>query len=340
MPRAKIIVLILLLIAMQLPSNSYSQEQNQEITSIIWSPDGKLIAGSGTQGILVIWDIQGNVLLNWDNLSEDIVAGLAWSPDSTKIVTGGEDKIVKVWNVNDPQYPPKTLIASFSGHEDTIAYVAWSPDGKYIASVARSEYYTLRLWDAVNYQTTPVIEEHLSNLFSVSWSLDGSQIGFASEVGIFVFDDILTIPRPPDLDYHIYGPFYYTPAFTWYHNATHIIAGDYSGRLYLIDLSTGKNIIEFQAGDSPIWALTAHPTENWVVSSTGILSIWDMDSQERLYSIDLSDTRTRSLHAVSWSPDGHSLAYSTGQDLIIKPIETIIQLNQMIDTVYYILLGF
>ena len=105
------------------------------VTSLDFSPDGRLLAVSGFHEVLLFDVSEGRVpeapLRRLVGLAERIER-VRFSPDGTRLaVTGGNPSRmgeVQVWNVADG-----TLLRSVSVTFDTIFGGTWSPDGKQIA---------------------------------------------------------------------------------------------------------------------------------------------------------------------------------------------------------------
>jgi eukaryotic-like serine/threonine-protein kinase len=112
------------------------------IRSVAWSPDGKRIASSAHNDVLV-WDASNGHTLTAYHYP-GFAGAVAWSPDSKYIVsTGGNEstKGVQIWDSNNGH-----LLFTYRGH--TGGVVAWSPDGKRIASSGDADG-TVRVWEAI-----------------------------------------------------------------------------------------------------------------------------------------------------------------------------------------------
>ncbi|MDE0681331.1 MAG: sigma-70 family RNA polymerase sigma factor, partial [Candidatus Poribacteria bacterium] len=110
-----------------------------QIHELVFSPDGNILASTGNDRTLRLWDTdtgqQLMVLSDGRNLSEP----LAFSPDGTTIA-GGQTDTIQIWDVatGDP-------LATLTGHTDTVEALAFAPDGNILASA--SEDLSIRLWD-------------------------------------------------------------------------------------------------------------------------------------------------------------------------------------------------
>jgi WD40 repeat protein len=93
------------------------------------SPDGKLLASTGTDKQILVWELAtGNLQLRLEDQAFKIAA-LAFSPDSTTLASGGGDKLVHLWDIQTGKRR-----RSLAGHRDWVATLAFSPDGRTIAS--------------------------------------------------------------------------------------------------------------------------------------------------------------------------------------------------------------
>jgi len=92
------------------------------------SPDGKLLASTGMDQQILVWELStGNLRLQLKQPAR--IAALAFSPDSQLLACGGSDKTVRLLNVTDGK-TSRTL----SGHRDAVVTLSFSPDDKWLAS--------------------------------------------------------------------------------------------------------------------------------------------------------------------------------------------------------------
>jgi len=113
---------------------------SENISSIAFSRDGRLLASGSSDHLIKIWDTE-----TWQEIRVlkghySRVNSLAFSYDGLLLVSGGEEKTVKVWDVKTGQ-EKETLW----GHTQRVMSVSVSFDGKFLASTTFGG--KVKLWD-------------------------------------------------------------------------------------------------------------------------------------------------------------------------------------------------
>lgn len=118
--------------------------QNDVITSISFSPDGrKIVTGLG-DGAVKIWDVvTGNLIMNLTYYTDPIFT-VSFSPDGLKVIAGTFYKRAMIWfaNVGVP-------VHILEGHNDYVVTALFSPDGSKV--LTGSDHYgdsEIKIWDA------------------------------------------------------------------------------------------------------------------------------------------------------------------------------------------------
>ena len=143
------------------------------ITSVAFSPDGKLIAITGSERVvLVIGADSGSEAAR---LSPDVVSNFAaaFSPDGSVLVTAGDDARVRLWDTKTWKQ-----LRVLEGHDGSVRCVAFSPDGKRVASGSNDT--TARVWDVAGGSSIAELKGQTGAVTAVSFSPDGKQLATAS----------------------------------------------------------------------------------------------------------------------------------------------------------------
>jgi WD40 repeat protein len=98
-----------------------------EADSCTISPDGALLASTGTDRQILVWDLATGMLRHRLADQPFRVTTLAFSPDGATLACGG-DKSVRLWDMKTG-----TLLRTLTGHRAWVCTVAFSPDGTAVA---------------------------------------------------------------------------------------------------------------------------------------------------------------------------------------------------------------
>ena len=167
----------------------------KSISAMAFSPDNKLLATGGMDGVVKLWQtaVIAQFQLDSQNRKNDApkppipqtkkmftahtagVNDIAFSPDGKRIATCGPDGTAKVWDAD-------TLKSIFTipAHKGAAYAVAFSPDGSLIATCGADK--TAKIWKSSydGAKAVFVMDGHEGAVLGLSFSPDGNQLATAS----------------------------------------------------------------------------------------------------------------------------------------------------------------
>ena len=253
--------------------SAQSRVNDVGLTSLAFSPDGKLLLAGREDNKAKLWDaatgrslrvLQGHGLRpegldpsggaleqgigQGRNHIKDRVESVAFSPDSKQALTGGDDWTARLWDVATGRE-----IRTFQGHIVKVTSVAFSPDGKQVLTGNGDR--AARLWDvtvgkqlrAFRLRNAQLYETSRAN-FPVALSPDGKHVLMGSSDEMSRLWDVGSGKEIPALQGHIQGrensvditTIAYSP------DGKHVVTGSADRIASLWNAATGKSIRVFQ----------------------------------------------------------------------------------------------
>ena len=143
-------------------------EHDSGVWTVVFSPDGDLVASSGIDPSVKIWQRSDGLLAQ--SLEHQYgVPALTFSPDGEHVATGSYDGFVRVWSVSDGQ-----LLATSSAHDGVVWGLTYSPDGQTIASGSSGG--AVRLWNISSNELRSLVGHEYGDVWSLVFSPDGSTL--------------------------------------------------------------------------------------------------------------------------------------------------------------------
>jgi WD40 repeat protein len=212
-------------------------DYTDRVNSVVWSPNGKLIATGGNDKLVLIRDPFFQAPPITLSGHTGAVRAVAWSPDGKYIASASIDQTVKIWDASTGK-----LIYTLP-HKNYVRSVDWSYDGKFIASAIADTNnggngeHLVYVWNAMTKQLVRTYNGHNDGVATVAWSPVGYRIASAGG---------------------------------------NIATGDGDTSVQVWDAFSGKTILTYSGHHNIVNSVSWSPTGPFIASASGdrIVQVW------------------------------------------------------------------
>ena len=317
---------------------------------VAYRPDGKLLASSGLDGIVQLWDpvsrknvrtIRGgaalmglafaadgrrlvtcsqlNLVAVWDpdtgqdpfTLRVSVAPMVAVSPDGQRLACATDDGVVTVW---DPASGQRLL--TLHGHSFRAQGVAFSPDGSLLATGPHD--HTAKLWDPVTGQLLATLK-HEASIYGVAFSPNGALLatctGPSTEqhevVGQLHLWSVASRQRVRALSGHT--QYVWSVEFSPDGRRLVSASDDQTARVW--DVKTGQEKVCFRGHHQVITHARFSPDGRRIATTSGdeTVKVWDAETGDVIHTLRGHGSVTRS---AAFSRDGRRIASASGDGTI------------------------
>jgi WD40 repeat protein len=189
---------------------------------------GKRAASGDRNGMVCLWDVPTQTVLQMLVGHKGAVWEVVLSPDGRTVASGGQDGTVRLW---DAQTGAVKWIVN--GHKKGVRSVVFSPDGNTVAS--GGEDHALRLWDARTGALQQTLVGHEALVRTVIFSPDGKMVASGSADKTVKLWDAQMGQIARTLTGHKHG----VRSLAFSLDGAMVASGDEDGRLCVWDAHTG-----------------------------------------------------------------------------------------------------
>jgi WD40 repeat protein len=274
------------------------------ILTAVFSPDGKLLATSDSEGMIRLWQVKDGKTLVIYKGHTSWVWGVAFSPDGRFLASSSNDQTLKIWDVQTGKCD-RTL-----QHGGFVFNVAFSPDGQTIVSC--SSFQTIKLWDVRTGQCSQTLQEHASGVMAVTFSPDGGRLASSGWDKTVRLWDVKTGQCLETLQEHTAAVL----SIAFSPNGHILASGSEDGAVKLWEVSTSQCYQTLQGHTNNVCRLAFNPDGQILASGSGdhTVKLWDIRTGKCLKTLLGHTSRVWS---VNFSPNGQILV-SGGEDQKVK----------------------
>ncbi len=156
------------------------------IIAMAFSPNGRILATSGNDNTIRLWDVERKQERYMVELAEK-VSSLAFSRDGTMLATGDLGRLVRIW-----QFQPgssKELVEDkvLKGHTNWIPAVAFNPITQLLASLGNDN--TVRTWDPGTGRQIGLLQGKTPWISNLLFNANGTVLASGSAKGkVYLWD--------------------------------------------------------------------------------------------------------------------------------------------------------
>lgn len=150
-------------------------EHSQDVISMAFSPDGKILASASIDRTIVLWRLSSGKAMRTLEGHDNAVSDVVFSPDGQLLASASWDTKVHLWQVESGK-----LLTTLAHYPYQANSVAFSPTGDTMATAAGS---TLYFWQLDNQEATLLgtASDHQGPLWDITFAPDGESIATVSE---------------------------------------------------------------------------------------------------------------------------------------------------------------
>jgi WD40 repeat protein/serine/threonine protein kinase len=275
------------------------KQSDNRIFDVTFSPDDKLLAGTGVQKTF-LWDIANRQRIAILEGHGAHVNSAVFIPDSRTLATTSNDGTLAFWDVTT-----RKKLDSINVHSAPILSMALSPDGALLATGSADS--TIRLWDTNTRQEMTRLRGHSSEVRSLAFSPDGTILASASKDGTVKLWEPAPRPDSETLVGHnrIVHGIAFSPDSEW------LISTSYGApAVKMWDVVTGLDLSS-ALGNPPIGialCVDLSPDGKTLAIGSNDLMLWDMPGKKQIGTLAHPKNN---VNCAVFSPDGKTLATQT-----------------------------
>jgi serine/threonine protein kinase/Tol biopolymer transport system component len=269
-----------------------TREPRGEVRAVRFSPDDKLLASAGDDGVIRLWEPKELQFVRAMAGHDGPIHTLAWSPDGKLLASAGDDKTVRLW---DPVRCETVQV--LEGAEDFATRVLWSPDGKSLVAISGA---VAPIWSVPSGTRRCTLRGHEKDIDDLVWSPDSQRLASTSRdttVRTWDAQDGRQLLRREGQDH------FHPCCVAWSPDGHRLAASNGDKRFVRIWESTSGKLIHSLECQNGCGTVAWSPNGRLLAGTASGLYIWDTDTGELKHR--LGSWRLVSQPPIHWSKDSN-----------------------------------
>ena len=275
------------------------------VQSVTISPDGQMIASSGYDKTIKLWDLRTGALLRTFQGHSDWITSVVFSPDGQMLASGSDDATIKLRNL-----PTGALLRTIQGYPYRVSSVAFSPDGQMLAS--GSYYGAIKLLNLPTGALLRTLQGNTDWITSVVFSPDGQMLASGS------YDKTIKLwkPHTGELLHSLQGHSNGIRSVGFSSDGQMLASGSRDQTIKLWNPRTTELLRTLTGHSGGVESVAISPNGQTLASggADGIIKLWDLPTGQLLCTLT---GHLGWVESIAISPDGQILA-SGSRDKTLK----------------------
>ena len=299
------------------------------VSTIQFSPNGKLLVTAGTDRSVRLWDTQTwYEFYHWQSYNNGIWS-VVFRSDNNQFITGGQDGIARIWDVETGN-----ILRTFGGYPQGILSVDCYPSSLSTVDINNQEPAIpaiaianhdgqIKVWNTQTGKLLHTLAGHEGQVWKVRFSPDGRWLASSG-----MENSICLWNQAGELFATLIGHPAVVRGIVFTPDNRFIVTGCFDGCWRLWDVQTYQQVGCYQAHANWIWNLACSPDGQMLAtaSADGTAKLWETATGKLLETFA---GHHREVLAIEFSPNGEHVATGSS-DRTIKIWS--VQTGQLIQT--------
>jgi WD40 repeat protein len=300
---------------------------SSRVNQVVFSPNGRLLASGGGDGLVNLWAVNDGRLMRTLNTEvpqgpQNRILALAFSPDGTRLAGAGHGEI-RIWSASNGALIERIEDA----HGDWVLSLAYSHDGAVLASGSFDG--TAKLWNTANWDLLHTLT-HAAQVRAVAFSPDSLTLATGAGAGIHLWQS-LTGNFIRSIQSNI-GPGQGSASadilsISFSTDGNRLTTGSQDNTIKLWRFSTGERLRAMTGHQHFVYSTAYTHDEKLLVSAGGdsTLRLWDAASGEQVWAYraetaDVTTVACSNSDDIAWGRADGTVLVGRLHPFLMKPI--------------------